>query len=39
MFIMKKIPLLLAVVLFAGIAQAKIWRVNNNSGVAADFTP
>lgn len=38
MFIMKKIPLLLAVVLFAGVGQAKIWRVNNNSGVTADFS-
>ncbi len=35
---MKQFILLLAVVCIAFTTNAKIWRVNNNAGVAADFT-
>lgn len=35
---MKKTTLLFAAVLFASVSFAKIWRVNNNPGVTADFT-
>lgn len=35
---MKKTISLLTIVLITFSAQAKIWRVNNNPGVAADFT-
>jgi hypothetical protein len=35
---MKKIALLITIVLIAINSQAKIWRVNNNPGVTADFT-
>lgn len=35
---MKRTILLFLAIAFCSLAQAKIWRVNNNTGVAADFT-
>lgn len=35
---MKKLNILFAVLFIALTANAKIWRVNNNSGITADFT-
>jgi len=35
---MKKLHYLLIFILFTTLAHAKIWRVNNNPGVVADFT-
>ena len=35
---MKKVYVLSAFLLLFSIADAKIWRVNNNTGIAADFT-
>jgi hypothetical protein len=35
---MKKLNTLLAVLIISLSANAKIWRVNNNSGITADFT-
>jgi len=35
---MKKLMLLLTIIAFALTAQAKVWRVNNNAGINADYT-